>query len=122
MPAPLAGPGSLDRDPLLDRVHTFLVSSIGQMFNALPATETRALAGLACEVGDDAPQAHTCATVLRLLELCEALVASGERFGRPSRFAPGLPLVVAAAGVVRTPDVPMPPVGAPAVDVGERAL
>ena len=47
---------------------------------------------------------------------------SGERFGRPSRFAPGLPLVVAAAGVVRTPDVPMPPVGAPAVDVGERAL
>ncbi len=117
---PAVGTAGLARDPLLDRVHVFLVSSIGQMLNGLPATETRSLASLACEVGEDAPQAHTCTTVLRLLELCEALAESGERFGRPTRFAPGLPLVVAAAAVVRTPDVPMPPVGAPAVDVGAR--
>jgi predicted TIM-barrel fold metal-dependent hydrolase len=118
---PAAGTDSLDRNPLLDRVHTFLVSSIGQMFNGLPAAETRALAGLACEVGDDAPVADTCATILRLLEICEQLIESGERFGRPSRFTPGLPFVVAAAGIARTPDVPMPPVGTAAMDVGDRA-
>ena len=42
------------------------------MFNGLPATESLALAELSCEVGDDAPQAETCATVLALLEMARA--------------------------------------------------
>ena len=118
---PAPGPASLDRDPLLDRVFAFLVASIGQMLNGLEAAETLALTALACEVGDDVPQAETCATVLRLLELREGFLASGIDEGRPKRFAPGLGFIVVAAGIARTPDVAMPPVGAPAYDVGERA-
>ncbi len=118
---PAPGPGALDRDPLLDRVYAFLISAIGQMFNGVDAAETLALAGLACEVGDDAPQAETCSTVLRLLELRELQVAQGTNDGRPERFVPGLPMIVVAAGIARTPDVAMPPVGEPTMDVGERS-
>lgn len=115
------GPGSLDRDPLLDRVYAFLLASVGQMFNGLEAAETLALTTLACEVGRGTPQEETCATVLKLLELREQWVAAGLDQGRPARFAPGLPVVVVAAGIARTPAVQMPPVGAPALDVDERA-
>ncbi len=118
---PAPGPGKLDRDPLLDRAHTFLVSAIGQMFSGVDADETLQLAGLACEVGEDAPQAPTCQTVLKLLELREQQVLSGETDGRPPRFTPGLPTIIIAAAIARTPSVPMPPIGAPAMDVGERA-
>ncbi len=118
---PAPGPRSLDRDALLDRVYSFLVASIGQMLNGLEATETLALAALACEVGTDAPQAETCATVLKLLELREAWIAGGLDEGRPARFAQGLPAIIVAAGIARTPAVPMPPVGEPAAGVGERA-
>ena len=117
---PAPGAGNLDRDPLLDRVYTFLVASIGQMFQGVDPAETLALAALSCEVGDGAPQAEACTTVLRLLELREQLVASGAEDGRPPRFAPGVWTIVAAAGVARTPGVPVPPVGEPAAGVGER--
>ena len=40
--------------------------------------------------------------------------------GRPSRFARGTHLIVVAAGLSRTPDVPLPPDPVP-VDVSERA-
>jgi hypothetical protein len=33
---------------------------------------------------------------------------SPEGDGRPARFAPGMHFVVAALGIVRTPDVPVP--------------
>ena len=48
-------------------------------------------------------------------------VAQGTNDGRPERFVPGLPMIVVAAGIARTPDVPMPPVGEPTMDVGERS-
>jgi hypothetical protein len=118
---PAPGSGSLDREPLLDRVHTFLVSSIGQMLSGSDATESLGLAALACEVGDDTPQAAVCSTVLAMLELRERQVAAGAYADRPSRFTPGLPMVVLAACITRTPDVAMPPVGKPSMDVGERA-
>ncbi|MGI9095261.1 MAG: amidohydrolase family protein [Thermoleophilaceae bacterium] len=117
---PAPGPARLDRDPLLDRVYTFLAASIGQMFQGVDPAETLALAALACEVGDDAPQAETCATVLRLLELRRQLVESRGHDGGPPRFAPGVWTIVAAAGVARTPGVPVPPVGRPATGVGAR--
>ena len=117
---PPPGPAHLDRDPLLDRVYAFLLNATGQMFNGLPGAESLALARLSCEVGHDAPQAETCTTVLALLDLADLLAAARERLGRPSRFAPGLPFVIVAAGVARTPSVPMPPVGAPEMDVGAR--
>jgi len=58
--------------------------------------------------------------VLYLLELRERLIASGAGDGRPPRFAPWLETVVLAAGVARTPAVPLPSVGGPAIDVGAR--
>jgi len=118
---PAPGPDSLDRDPLLDRVHTFLVSSIGQMLNGLEATESLGLAALACEVGEDAAQAQACSTILAMLELRERQVADGAYEDRPSHFAPGVPMVVLAACIARTPEVAMPPLGKPHMDVGERA-
>jgi uncharacterized protein len=112
------GPASLANDPLLERAHTFLISAIGQMFNGVEPTETLDLARLACEVGDDAPQAAVCRSVIALLEERERYDPTGD--GRPSRFRPGLQFIVVAAGVLRTPDVPLPPDPLP-VDVTERA-
>ena len=117
---PAPGHARLDRDPLLDRVYTFLAASIEQMFQGVDPAETLALTALACEVGDDSPQAETCSTVLRLLELRRQLIESGSEDGRPPRFAPGVWTIVAAAGVARTPGVPLPPTGEPAAGVGER--
>ena len=101
---PAPGAGALPRDPLLDRLHTFLVAAIGLMFNGVEPTEQLALATLSCKVADDSPQADVCAAVLELLE---ARKHAGQD-GRPPRFVPGLPLIVAAAGIARTPDAPLP--------------
>jgi uncharacterized protein len=103
---PAPGPDHLSRDPLLDRVYSFLMSAIGQAFNGVEPAETLALVRLACDVGDDAPQAEVCRWVLELLDQRERYSPEGD--GRPARFAPGLHFVVAALGIVRTPDVPLP--------------
>jgi uncharacterized protein len=100
------GPGRLPRDPLLDRVYAFLLSALGQMFNGVEPTETLALVRLACDMGDDAPQAAVCRSILALLDEREAYSPHGD--GRPERFAPGLHIVVAAANIARTPDVTLP--------------
>ena len=102
---PAPGPGRLPQDPLLDRVYAFLLSALGQMFNGVEPAETLSLVRLACDVGDDAPQAPVCNAVLDLLDQRERYSAEGD--GRPERFAPGLHFVVAAAGLARTPDVPV---------------
>src|SRR5215216_2613725 len=78
----------------------------GQMFNGVEPSETLALVRLACDVGDDAPQAPICRWVLELLERRANYSPEGD--GRPGRFAPGLHFMVAALGIVRTPDVPLP--------------
>ena len=114
---PAPGAEASRPDPLLERVYAFLLTALGQMFQGLEPTETLALAALACEVGDDAPQAAVCRSVLALLEERELWKSDGP--GRPSRLTPGIHLVVAAAVVARTPDVPLPPEPVP-VDVGER--
>jgi uncharacterized protein len=115
-----AAPGgeALATDPLLDRVYAFLLTALGQMFNGVEPAEVLGLAALACEVGDDAPQAAVCSSILALLEEREQYVP--DEPGRPQRMARGIHLVVLAATLARTPDVPLPrdPV---AVDVGERA-
>jgi len=103
---PAPGVERLSRDPLLDRVYSFLMSSLGQMFQGVEPAETLALARLACDVGEDAPQAEVCSWVLELLDQRERYSPEGD--GRPARFAPGLHFAVAAIGIVRTPDVPVP--------------
>jgi uncharacterized protein len=116
---PAPGPGSLTADPLLDRVYAALLAAIGQMLRGIEPKEALQLAGLACEVGDDAPQAPTCRSILGLIE---ARARYEPRPGeRPRRFAPGLHLIVLAAAVSRTPDVALPP-RLPEADVGERAM
>ncbi len=104
---PAVGSERLARDPLLDRLHTFLVSSIGQSFNGVDPDETVQLALLSCDVRDDSPQAATCGAVRGLLQMRAQFLASGADDGRPSRMFPGLPFLVMAACVARTPAVPM---------------
>jgi hypothetical protein len=103
---PAPGEENLSRDPLLDRVYSFLMSALGQMFQGIEPAETLALVRLACDVGDDAPQAPVCRWVLELLDQRERYSPEGD--GRPARFAPGLHFAVAAIGIARTPDVPVP--------------
>lgn len=115
---PPVGSAALSIDPLLDRVHSLLVGALGQMFNGVEPEETLALAGLACEVGDDAVQAPVCRSILALLEERKDYVPTDDT--RPARFARGVHLIVVVAGLARTPDVPLPPDPVP-VDVAERS-
>jgi hypothetical protein len=103
---PAPGSGSLSRDPLLERVYSFLMNSVGQMFHGIDPLETLALTRLACDVGDGSPQARVCRAILDLLDARE--VYEGGSDGRPARFAPGIHLIVLAAALARTPDVPLP--------------
>jgi predicted TIM-barrel fold metal-dependent hydrolase len=103
---PAPGVGSLSRDPLLERAYSFLLSAIGQMFAGVDPKETLALAALACDVGADAPHAQVYTAILSLLEARERYDPTGD--GRPTRFAPGIHLIIVAAALARTPDVPLP--------------
>jgi hypothetical protein len=100
------GTDLLTHDPLLDRVYSCLLSAIGQMLAGVEPEETLQLASLACEVGEEAPEAEICRLVLRLIDERSRYPAGID--GRPARFAPGLHLIVLAACVTRTPDVPLP--------------
>jgi hypothetical protein len=109
-PAPGRG---LSPDLLLGRVSSYLQTSAGRMMLREDPEEYLALTRLACEVGDDAPQAAVCRSVLALLDRFERYQASqppelaeGNVGGR--RF-PGLHMIVTAAVVAATPDVPLPP-------------
>ena len=79
------------------------MNALGQMFNGVEPSETLELAQLACEVGDDAPQSEVCRSIVALIEARASYGGGG-----PRRFAPGLPLIVVAAVLARTPDVPLP--------------
>ncbi|MFL5867333.1 MAG: amidohydrolase family protein [Thermoleophilaceae bacterium] len=117
---PAPGESGLVRDPVLDRVYGYLIGAVGQMLAGVEPDELLALAGLAAEVGDDVPQATICSSVLALIEERSRYAATVHEDGRPSRFARGTHLIVVAAGLSRTPDVPLPPDPVP-VDVSERA-
>jgi predicted TIM-barrel fold metal-dependent hydrolase len=106
---PPPGEGSLSRDPLMERVYSFLLSAIGQGFAGVDPKETVALAELACHVRDGDPHAPIYQAILALLEARKSYDPTGD--GRPARFAPGLHLIVVAAALARTPDVPLPDEG-----------
>lgn len=103
---PPPGMESLSRDPLLERVYSFLVAAIGQMFNGVDPHESLALARLACDVGDDVPHAPVFESIVSLLDARAAYDDTGD--GRPRRYAPGVHLIVVAAALARTPDVALP--------------
>ena len=112
-PAPGPAGGS---DLVLSRVHAYLVTAVGRMMIGDHAPDYVGLARLACEVGDEAPQAPTCASVLELLDRMDSFAADWEEPARPTgadvlRPFRGVALVIAAAAVALTPDVPLPEVG-----------
>ena len=115
---PAIGTERISRDPLLERVHSYLLSAVGQMLGGLDPAEMLALAKLACEVGNDAPQAPVCRMILALIEERSSYTPDPDRDPR-RRLTPGVQLIVAAAGVARTPDVTLPPAPRDA-DVAER--
>jgi uncharacterized protein len=103
---PPAGIESLSRDPLLERVYSFLLAAIGQMFNGVDPQESLALARLACDVGTDVPHGPVYESIVSLLDARETYRGDGD--GRPQRMAPGVHLIIVAAALARTPDVPLP--------------
>jgi len=93
-------------DVLLQRVETFLATAIGRIFSGGDATETLALARLACDVPPDDPRADVCQSITELLAL-HAEVAE------PSEFEPGargVHLITTSMCLSATPNV-----GAPAM-------
>jgi hypothetical protein len=87
-------------DPTLERVVTALAATIGRVFVRADASETLALARLACAVADDDPVAPVCHETLALLDLYETLLAPPPP-GQP--FPESLRYLVAAIYIARTP-------------------
>jgi predicted TIM-barrel fold metal-dependent hydrolase len=114
---PAPGRPTLETNLLLNRVSTSLVFSMGGAFTGMGpfAGEAIALARLACEVGEDAPEAEACASVLAALDVVDQL-GGPEELGRGK---PALGALLMALCVACTPSAPLPP--APELaDVGER--
>ena len=101
-----AGPpiGEHDRAShlLLDRVAEFLLVSAIVTFRGGDPSEMLALARLACDVPDGIDDAPVFAAIVNLLDAYEEFFAEhpGDRRGRS--------LLIMAATVARTPDVPVP--------------
>ncbi len=108
---PAPGTGDLSHDVLLARLAAHLQTATGRMMLRDEPEEYLGLARLACEVGEDAPQARVCRSVLALLDRFERYEATrppeldgaegGQRF-------PGLHIVLTATIVALTPDVQLP--------------
>ncbi len=114
---PAPGPPPRAPDLLLARVHEYLHTAASRMLTGQVSDEYVGLARLACEVGDDAPQAETAASVLAMLDRYDRFVADyPPRDGLPS---PAVQILIGASVVARTPDVALPEL-AEDTDVGER--
>jgi hypothetical protein len=109
---PAPGTATLSTDPLMWRVCSYLQTAIARMMVRDDPVEYLALARLACEVGEVAPQAAVCRSVLALLDRFDQYRAENppelSGAGPGSRF-PGMHLVVTASIVALTPSVPVPP-------------
>jgi hypothetical protein len=107
---PAPGTDTLSHDPVLARVITYIQVATGRLMLMDAAEDYMGLARLACEVGDDAPQAHVCRSVLALLDRFERYQEEHPPVadGHPGSRFPGLHLVVTAAIVAATPAVPLP--------------
>jgi predicted TIM-barrel fold metal-dependent hydrolase len=120
---PAPGGDALAHDLMLLRVSGYLQTATGRMMLREQSEEYLGLTRLACEVGDEAPQARVCRSVLALLDRFDSYSASGpdelQGVAGPRRF-PGLHLVVTAGIVAMTPDAPLPPDPEPE-SVGERS-
>lgn len=100
---PAPGGDAWRSDPLLDRVNYYLVGAFASLIAGGSSAEFADLARLACDVGDDAPQAPICRSIVELLDL-EAGLPSGETL---VERLPRAHLIVVAAMLAATPDVPV---------------
>jgi hypothetical protein len=118
---PAPGRERLEVDVLLERVSSYLQVAVGRLMMKEPDEQYLGLARLACEVGDDAPEAPVCRSVLALLDRFERYKdeAPELRAAEANVRFPGLHLVATAATVALTPDVALPPEPEP-VAAGER--
>jgi predicted TIM-barrel fold metal-dependent hydrolase len=101
---PALGRRELAVDLLLRRVETFLTTAIGRLFSDGDATETLALARLACDVRRDDPYAELCASIVRLLDIY-GRVADPPPRGPASR---GVHLITTAFCLAATPSLGAP--------------
>jgi hypothetical protein len=102
-----AGPAVGEREQaphvLLDRLAQFVLLAAIQLFRGGDAAEMLALARLACDIPSDIDDAPVFAAVLELLDL-HARLSAEDTTDRRARA-----LLILAATVARTPDVPLPP-------------
>ncbi|MFL5826247.1 MAG: amidohydrolase family protein [Thermoleophilaceae bacterium] len=114
-PAPMK---PAEADIHLDRAYTFLIQAIIACFGRVMSRvgEALSLVRLCCEVGDEAPQAEACASVLSLVDRFERYQAVR---AEDSRDFGGVALLIVAAVVAKTPAVPLPAAPEP-VSVSER--
>ena len=98
---PAPGPERLRHDVLLDRVAYFLASAVATAIGGVDTAQYVDLARLACLVGDDAPQAPICRSILELLDTLHGL-EHGETL--PERFI-RIHVLVIAMLLASTPDV-----------------
>jgi predicted TIM-barrel fold metal-dependent hydrolase len=106
---PAPGPPGPRVDVLLERVADNLLAALSRRVLGSDGDEPIALARLACAVGEDVPQAELCRSALALIDRSEAhrRLPDEERL----RFS-DLHVIACALAVVRTPDVPVPDLGA----------
>ncbi len=122
---PPPGDAAVKRDLVLSRIHSYLSTAVGRMMMGAEVPDYLGLARLACEVGDDAPHADVCASILSVLDRAEAYAADAEEPTRPPgdhtrpRPHPAVGLTIVAAAIALTPDAPIPI--PEAVAVGERS-
>jgi hypothetical protein len=100
---PAVGDGRIRRDPLLARVEYFLQAAFGIAIGGGENAEMIDLARLATLVGDDAPQAPLAASIRELLALALTMPLGDSL---TERFA-HVHLLVTAAAIAATPDVPV---------------
>jgi hypothetical protein len=93
----------LRSDPLLARVGGYLVAAFATALAGGSSFEFIDLARLSCLVGEGAPQQAHCAVIVELIELALSQPL-GETLGE--RFA-HIHLLVTAAAIAATPDVPV---------------
>ena len=113
---PAPGPPSDPPDVLLERAYTFLLTAASRMLYGQRGDEYVGLARLACEIGDDVPQAPVAESIVALIDRWQRYSAGATE--KDGIAAPGVQLIIAACIVARTPDVALPEVEH--VDLAER--
>ncbi|MEA2473832.1 MAG: uncharacterized protein QOE06_1747, partial [Thermoleophilaceae bacterium] len=111
---PAPGNQVLRLDVVTQRIHDYCVAALARMLIGDPAADYVGLARLACEMGEDTEHAAVGRSVLQLLDGIEGYVES-TGYTPPEAGAPGprlpypaISIVVIAANVAMTPDVPVP--------------